>query len=395
MRAGLGVTFVGHDASRTGAPIVLRSLLRWAHRNTDDRVDVVLRRGGPLVADYRSFAPVLELGSAALDLAGGARRAAASVGLPAGPVEAAERLVLRHRARRLGASDVVVANTLASLGTALALAGDAPVVCHVHELDHVAARVLGARDRPLLDRVAHFVATGDAVRRMLCERWAIDEGRVTVIDAFIDEPRPAAEAVRAARRALGEPDRPVVLSVGALGHRKGPEQFVDLLAALSDHPSRPMGVWLGGELDGPAAAELRADVARAGLEGSFRLLGAVEDPLPYVAAADVVVSTAREDPFPLSLLEAAALGRPVVSSRSGGLAEALVGWQGPSHVVDVGDVLAMASVVGRLLDDPDGAGTVGAASAAAVRASHLTEQLAPVLWDTIRGLAASNGASAR
>jgi glycosyltransferase involved in cell wall biosynthesis len=385
MCCGPRVTFVGHDASRTGAPIVLRSLLRWAAEHAEGQTRLVLRRGGPLVGDYVAITPVVVLERASVDLVEGARRGTAAMGRPMAALSGIERRLVRRVARVADPCDVVVANTLAALPPAAHLARATPLVCHVHELDHVAARVLHGTDRSLLDRVDHFVATGAAVRRMLVERWNVAEDRVTTVDAFVDEPSVDPSAVRAASVRMGGTNRPVVLSVGGLSHRKGHDRFVDLMALLADHPRRPVGVWLGGQVDSVGAAELRSDVARAGLEESVVLIESVDDPLPFVTAADVVVSTAREDPFPLSLLEAAALGRPVVSFDSGGLSQMLL-TDGGNPAVQMGDSLAMATAVERLLAEPATAHAEGARLARRVRTDRLTEHLAPVLWDVIAGV---------
>jgi hypothetical protein len=49
--------FVGHDASRTGAPILLLHLLGWLKANSDVSFRILLGDGGPLEGDYRALAP--------------------------------------------------------------------------------------------------------------------------------------------------------------------------------------------------------------------------------------------------------------------------------------------------------------------------------------------------
>ena len=116
-----------------------------------------------------------------------------------------------------------------------------------------------------------------------------------------------------------------MLAVGAMNRRKGPERFVDLMALLARRADAPVGVWLGGDAGSVVWSEIADDVRRSGVHESIRLIPAVVDPLSYLAAADVVVSTAIEDPYPLAVLEAAALGVPVVGFDSGGLAQVFAG----------------------------------------------------------------------
>src|SRR5687767_11729030 len=51
------VVFVGHEASRSGAPIVLLYLLRWLRENGAVNAELVLPKGGPLVGSYRELVP--------------------------------------------------------------------------------------------------------------------------------------------------------------------------------------------------------------------------------------------------------------------------------------------------------------------------------------------------
>ena len=285
-----------------------------------------------------------------------------------------------------------MSNTLAALRVAQVLAQPrsgprSRLVCYVHELDGVADRTLPADPaarRELLGAVDHFVAAGRAVASMLVDRWGLADDRVAVVDPFIEPELPDPAAVQRARASMLLGDtRPIVLSVGALIRRKGPERFVDLMGTLSDGPTRPLGVWLGGEHTGPVWNETRADIARSPEPGSIRMIANLPDASRYLAAADVVVSTAVEDPFPLSVLEAAALGVPVVGFESGGLADVLRGSGQGDLVCGIGDILGMGNAVSGLLDDETGRAERGRQMAAWVRSNHLVDHLAPELWDII------------
>ena len=77
-------------------------------------------------------------------------------------------------------------------------------------------------------------------------------------------------------------------------------------------------------------------------------LGEVGEPHPLIAGADVFTLPSREDPFPLVVLEAMALARPVVAFDVGGVREQL---EDAGVVVPAGDVKAMARAVIALLED--------------------------------------------
>jgi glycosyltransferase involved in cell wall biosynthesis len=382
------MTFVGHDASRTGAPAVLRSFLRWRAAERPGPARLVLLRGGPLTDDLRRCTPTFVAD-------GTARRATRLVAAgvrsvrPGAPgwldLPAPGRAIRSHR------PDVVVAASLASLdATVRAVGGRVPIVCHVHELDGVGDRVLppGPRRHEALGAVARFVAAGPAVARMLVERWSIPAEHVVVVDEFVDRPHIGDHEVAAARAELDlDPGTPLVVGCGAPGPRKGTDHFLSTVAALPRGATGPVAAWIGGDRSSAAWDEAERDVAAARLGGRVHLVASRPDARPWLAAADVVLTTSREDPYPLVALEAAALGTAVVGFASGGFADAAAAAELAEDAVAVGDVLALADRLAPLLASKTESRRRGAQFRSWVLSTHLTEHLAPRLWDAIAEVA--------
>lgn len=383
------VTFVGHDASATGAPRVLLSLLGWARRAAPGAASTVLLRGGPLVEEYARRSPTRLLGRrvAATDAVATAARLVGVEG------DLAARSLRRLAAASLRRTPVVVANTLAAAPFAVAaVGGDQRLVVHVHELDGVAARVLppGPTRRRVVARADRFVATGPAVATMLVGRWGVPASRVEVVPAFVDPPSPTPAAVGTARRAMTGPDAPaggadggrlLAVAAGMAGPRKGADRFVDLVATAVGSGVDLRAAWVGADPASSVAAEMEVDVATAGLAGRVRVLPPVDDAVPHLAAADVHVSVAREDPFPLTLLEAGAVGTPVAATDAGGAGALLRAAGTPDVVVPVHDLVALSEVLGRLEADDGLRAERAAALRDHVRSHHLTAVVAPLLWD--------------
>jgi glycosyltransferase involved in cell wall biosynthesis len=98
-------------------------------------------------------------------------------------------------------------------------------------------------------------------------------------------------------------------------------------------------------------AQYEAHARARGVADRVRFVGFHEDVRPAVADFDVLVLPSRQEPYGRSILEAMALGTPVVASRVGGVPEIL------SHGADAllvppGDPAALAEALGSLLDDP-------------------------------------------
>lgn len=376
----LRVGFVGHDASRTGAPGLLASFLRWLvaeHPELDLRL--LLLDGGPLEAELRSLVPTRTAPRRRSRAARLAAPGLRSVGAPQ-PARLVEAVWARTLRGALRDRDLVVANTLAAVAAAADAAPPAAgVVCVVHELDGVADRVLPPPGRArVLERVDRFVAAGPAVADLLTDRWHVRAERVRVVRPFVDPPPPAT------RPSAGDADHLLVLSVGAAGPRKGTDRFVDLVASWPAAGPCPRFVWVGGDPTGAAWSEAVADVAAAGVADRCRLVPTVPDARSWIAAADVVVSTAREDPYPLALVEAAVAGVPVVAMDAGGARDLLAPVARRELLVGNGDVLGLRNRVARLIGDAAARAALGEELRALVGAGHLTEVGAPALWDALR-----------
>jgi glycosyltransferase involved in cell wall biosynthesis len=112
-------------------------------------------------------------------------------------------------------------------------------------------------------------------------------------------------------------------------------------------------VLVGGEVPGHEAyyAEVRARIERYGLQDTFVLTGAREDVPGLVLACDVMVHLPlHEDPFPGVVLEAMAMEKPIVGSRSGGIPEQFEDGR-CGVLVGKDDSGAVAEVLARLAGD--------------------------------------------
>ncbi len=168
------------------------------------------------------------------------------------------------------------------------------------------------------------LANSELTRRHLVDRLGVEPARVRTayLGAEGGWGPPSAEERAAARAWLGVPEgRPLVVFVGALGHdaRKG---FDTLLAAWRRLCARPewdgLLVAAGG---GRGLGRWEAEVARSGLGGSVRMLGFTRRVADLLAAADLLASPTRYEPYGLNVQEALCRGVPAVVSARAGIAE--------------------------------------------------------------------------
>lgn len=125
----------------------------------------------------------------------------------------------------------------------------------------------------------------------------------------------------------------IICYVGALNERKDPLTLVrGFEAALK--VVRNIELWIVGK--GVLEEEIREYCRLSSIDNSVKLLGFKQNPYPYMVASDLFASTSTRDGFGLTLLEAAALKKPLLYAQGEvGIGDLLqkhdVGWQFPVH----------------------------------------------------------------
>jgi len=151
-----------------------------------------------------------------------------------------------------------------------------------------------------------------------------------------------------------------LVAVGRLEHQKGFDVALDALALLDESCTDIDLVIVG---NGSRRDDLRSRAARLGLAHRVRLVGQLpaDGVMSVLNDASVVLVPARTmEGFSLVALEAAQMGRPVVASSVGGLAETVEdGVTG--MIVPPEDPAALAAAAETLLRDPERARAMGRA----------------------------------
>jgi glycosyltransferase involved in cell wall biosynthesis len=123
------------------------------------------------------------------------------------------------------------------------------------------------------------------------------------------------------RAELGVSDDTVV--VVTLANLRAHKDYPTLLGAARRalDTGAPIRVVAVGQ--GPLEGEIRALAGRMGLGDDFQLLGYRPDALDVLAAGDIFTLSSLAEGYPVSLMEALALGLPVVATAVGGIADAV------------------------------------------------------------------------
>ena len=145
-------------------------------------------------------------------------------------------------------------------------------------------------------------------------------------------------------------DKTVILGAGRLASEKDFSTLIRAFDRVHEADSNARLVIFGDGDERPALERL---ISRLDIEPYVDLPGYVDDPTPYMAGSDVFVLSSRREGFGLVLVEAMAVGTPVVSTDCPtGPAEILADGEF-GRLVPVGDSITMAGAILETVDDPE------------------------------------------
>jgi glycosyltransferase involved in cell wall biosynthesis len=206
-------------------------------------------------------------------------------------------------------------------------------------------------NRLLLERRDRVVGVGQSVRQALIDNEGFPSHRVQVIYNGVDL-APLADAApqrSLIRSELGVGNREwLILQVARLDELKDHATAVRTLAHVVARGTKAQLVLVG---EGPEESKIRQLVQRYQLEHEVRFLGLRTDIPRLLAAADLFLLTSVSEGIPLTLIEAMAVGLPVVSTRVGGVQEVIDDGK-TGLLAPRGDDVGLAEKVLHLINNP-------------------------------------------
>lgn len=205
----------------------------------------------------------------------------------------------------------------------------------------------------VMARGERVIAISDFVAEHAANDYGISADRLRTIPRGVDmrlfDPgRVTGQRVADLAAAWRVPDGfAVVMLPGRLTRWKGGLDFIEAIAKLDRHDV--CCVLVGAEQRSGFRRELEAAIVKHGLIGQFRIVEDCRDMTAAYALSDVVVS-ASTDPegFGRTIVEAQAMGRPVIATDHGGARETIVSG-GTGWLVPPGDTAALAAAVDHAL----------------------------------------------
>ena len=199
----------------------------------------------------------------------------------------------------------------------------------------------------VLRGVTDEIATMNDADFWIAQRYHLCRGQVTKISGMgfsIEEKIPKKQALRA-EFTRSERDL-LCVYVGELSERKNQRFLIECVWRLR-FDWIPIRLLLVG--DGEMRAALEREIEELDLADAVTLIGNAEPPTPYFAAADLYLSASRSEGLPFNIMEAMAMGLPIVATNVKGQSDLLRGTS--AKLIRAGDWEAFCNAVKSFYDN--------------------------------------------
>jgi glycosyltransferase involved in cell wall biosynthesis len=339
------VLFISHEASRSGAPIVLLNLLRWIKANTNLQFDILLLNDGPLKAGFEAVAKTY--------IAGDIFNQHSTVNRFKKKLFKSTPNKIKKVTDRLSNNkyQLIYGNTILSLPwlNEFKQQNKVKTICCIHELsfalNHCFDKTYLTQNLPLIDQI---IAVSQAVKNNLIDNYQLNTGKIELQYEFIDTD---ITINTDAAQPIGS-DEFMIGAGGTPEWRKGTDLIIPLaLKLIEQYPDLKFKIaWLGADTGTDFIKSIIYDAEKCGIRSKLLFIKPSNNPLEIINQFDVFVLLSREDPFPLIALEAAFLQKPIIAfENSGGIPELLN--QGAGLLTPYLDLTKMADCLYRVYGD--------------------------------------------
>ncbi|TAD97386.1 MAG: glycosyltransferase [Bacteroidetes bacterium] len=344
------ILFIGHEASLTGAPVLLLNTIKQIKAKTNWEIEVILRKGGDLLPDYQAVAKtqVWQL---------------PEFGNPSFLWKIKNKLFKNFAKKRKTYINQFANKNVQLIFSSTCTNGElleqlsylkCPIVAHVHELETV---IQMFNTNNLVDQSLNLCAkifTGSkAVQENLIENHGISRKKTELIYSAtpteIDKNLLNLDVRK--KLNIAETDF-LAVACGTLENRKGYDLFIQVAYEIL-HRQKIKNihfVWVGSTSYQPILYQIDKELKLMQLTDYVHFIGK-EKVTPYLKSMDLMLMTSREDPFPLVNLEAGMLKKTVICfENSGGTPELLA--ENCGFTVPYLNILDMANKIIELKENP-------------------------------------------
>jgi glycosyltransferase involved in cell wall biosynthesis len=340
------VLFISHEASRTGAPLLLLKLIKWLINNKEVEPSILVINDGPLLEEFQNLGECYLWNDPSYNLSL-VKKVWNKIFRTKKSDKAKKKInkILKH-----SKFDAIYFNSIVSLQLLEILPRrifESKVIVHVHELNTIIQKSgLGSVIND--SRIDQYIAVSEIVKDNLITNYSIKQEKIGLIHEYID----LEEWIVSSDTPIKE-DLLIVAGIGYVHWRKGVDAFI--LIANEVRKKGYLGdfeFWWIGFVSDQDLIYLHNDLKKLGIEGSVKFYGEQKELNDFYLKIDVLALSSREDPYPTVALEAALFSIPFVCWNQG-IGTAELALQGCGITVDYFDVSAMADAIIELKENAD------------------------------------------
>jgi glycosyltransferase involved in cell wall biosynthesis len=303
------ILFISHEASRTGAPIVLLHLLKWIKKyHTEIQITVLSLSGGDLKEEFKYYShSYYELPKETDSF-----------------FKKIKNRFFKSQVKKNNGSlflnkladqrfDIVYSNTILSIpyGSQVKLMNKSTFhIVHVHELNTV-INILLPNFNSFINDIDHFIAVSKLVEYNLVTNWGVRKNTISTIYDFSELTDIVKKEVN-----INAIKSNVLFHVGASGSvnwRKGSDLFIQVARYLKTYnPNLKIKFTWVGYISLLEQNIINEDLLKTQLLDVVSFVGEQKNPTSFYDDFDIFLMISREDPFPLVCIEVGMLGKPIV-----------------------------------------------------------------------------------
>lgn len=351
------ILFILHDASLSGAPILVLNLLKRLKQDRPDYIiDILLLKSGELYEEFVKVSNEIFVFNKPSENPSFLRRNLKRIqGIILKKKETPQdRIDKIINTLLLNEYDLVYGNTIVTLSWVLPFykKGISTIIA-IHELTFGIESVYSKEF--IIENISNttkIISGSKAVADNLIRQYGADAKRIDIVHSFVDSVLTIQKDKETLRKELHIPNDHLIVGIASAQElRKGTEMVPLLVQKIKQKTNRPFTfINLGGDSKSAAVRCAKIDAEKLDVDDTLLFIDHNKTPNDYINLFDIFLLMSREDPFPLVMLTAAKLRKPIIAfEKSGGAEEFLKNGHGiliPYLNLDI-----MSAEVIKLMED--------------------------------------------
>ncbi len=342
------ILFISHDASLTGAPRSLLTIIEFIKLKYKGDIEIILGETGPLYLEFRRFGRVhvyhkewyfeknlLKRIRNRLFYTNHLRQ------------KRIKKYFTKNKPKLIFNNTVVNGEILQNLSSL-----KVKTISRIPEMETVMKMydsLFNNSTQKILSNSHFFISPSKSSKKVLTDKYSIDGKKIKVCHGQIKKFKLDKDGGLSLRKELNIPiDADVIGSCGTIGWRKGSDLFLKIAQLQSK--SNIYFIWIGADKNSVGYQNFIYEAEKLKILEKIIVVNYKSNIKKYYQIMDVFLMTSREDPYPLVNLEAAASGVPVICFKDSGGSEEFVE-KGYGFVVPFGSTAEMSKKIDLIISN--------------------------------------------